>query len=86
MFLYQLRDDLVLLNELRLELLQELGLKLLRPRWPPSRALQSTLRLVKHLLDPRVDLAGLDAEVIGELGDRLLDAEMTPNDLSFLGC
>jgi hypothetical protein len=42
--------------------------------------------LVKHLLDPGVDLAGLDAEVIGELGDWLLAAEMTPNDLSFLGC
>jgi hypothetical protein len=84
MLLRRLRDDLVLLDELRLELLQKLCLKLLRPRWPRSRALPSTLRLVKHLLDLHGDLAGLNAEVIGELGDRLLAAETTPNELSFL--
>jgi hypothetical protein len=40
--------------------------------------------LVEHLLDPSVDLAGLDAELIGELRDRLLCAEIAPDDLSLL--
>jgi hypothetical protein len=33
-----------------------------------------------------MNLAGQETELIGELGDGLLAAEMTPNDLSLLRC
>lgn len=35
------------------------GLNLLDPRWPPGRAIQSTLRYIQHLLGPGMDLASL---------------------------
>jgi hypothetical protein len=57
MLVHQLADDLILLDELSLEPLDELGLKSLDAGRSPGRALQSTLGLVKHL-DPGVDLTG----------------------------
>ena len=59
--------------------------------WPPLRdggrpagRLQSTLGLVKHLLDPEMDLAGLKAELVGQVGDGLFAATMPSDDLSLL--
>jgi hypothetical protein len=65
--------------------LAELCLKSLRPAWPSGWPLQNVLRLVKHLLDPGVDLAGLKAQLIGQLGNRLLAANVATDDLSLLG-
>ena len=53
---------------------------LCRPRISAERF----LGLVEDELDPIVDLAGLEAELIGEVGDRLLAAEMASDDLGFL--
>ena len=72
MLLHELSDNLILLNELGLEPRNQLGLKLLGTRWPSSRALQSMFSLVEHLLDPGVDLAGLDTELISEVGNWFL--------------
>jgi hypothetical protein len=49
--------------------------------WP---VLECLLRLVKDELNPIVDLAGLEAELIGEVGDRLLAGEVATDDLSLL--
>jgi hypothetical protein len=84
MVLHEFRDDLVLLSELGLEPLNKLGLKSLLTGWPPSGAVQRTLGLVEHLLDPGVNLAWLEAELIGEIGNRFLTAEVAANDLSLL--
>jgi hypothetical protein len=65
--LHQLGDDLILVAELRLEPLDEFGLPLLGVRRPADRTLQCTLSLVEHLLDPGVDLAGLKAELVGQV-------------------
>jgi hypothetical protein len=65
--------------------LAELRLKSLRPAWPSGWPIQRMFRLIKHLLDPGVDLAGLKAEPIGQLGKRLLAADAATDDLSLLG-
>jgi hypothetical protein len=85
MVLHEFGDDLVLLSKLGLEMLDLAVLELLDAGWPPSGMLKGTLGLVEHLLDPGVDLAGLEAELIGEIGDRFLSAEVATNDLGFLG-
>jgi hypothetical protein len=61
--------------------LSVVGLNLLGTRWPSNRPLQSTLCFLRHLHDRGMDLAGLEIELIGERGDRLPAANMTPNDL-----
>ena len=84
MLLHQLGDDLVLLDELGLKPLDELRLKLLCAGWPACRALQSTLSLIEHVLDPGVDLAGLKAELVGQVGNRFFATDMATDDLSLL--
>jgi hypothetical protein len=46
--------------------------------------LERLLGLVEDELDPVVDLAGLKAELISEVGDRLLADEMAMHDLGLL--
>jgi hypothetical protein len=82
--LHELGDDLVLLDELRLEAFDLAVLDLLDARRATRRRLERSLGLVKDLLDPIVDLAGLDTELIGEVRDGLPAAQMSPNDLGLL--
>jgi hypothetical protein len=84
MLLHQLSDDLVLLDELGLEPLNKLCLKSLRPGWPSHRPLQSALGLVEHLFNPRVDLARLKVELVGQFGNRLFAADVATHNLSLL--
>src|ERR1700751_747826 len=84
MVLHELGDDLVLLNELRLELLDLAALGLLDARGSAWPVLERLLRLVKDKLDPIVDLAGLEAELIGEVGDRLFAGEVATDNLGLL--
>src|SRR5258708_40135358 len=84
MVFHELGDDLVLLNEFGPKVLDFAVLDLLdarRPSWP---VLERFLCLVEDELDPIVDLAGLEAELIGEVGNELLAAEMASDDLGFL--
>jgi hypothetical protein len=84
MLLHQLGDDLVLLDELGLEPLNKLCLKSLHPGWSSRRPLPSALSLVEHLFNPRVDLAGLKAELVGQFGNRLFAADVTTHNLTLL--
>jgi len=50
----------------------------------PARAPQAReclLGLIEHLLDPGVDLARLDAELVGQVGNRYFVAQVPPHDL-----
>ena len=81
MLLHQLGDDLILLGQLRLEAFDLAILDLLGARRTTGRGLERSVGLVEDLLDPIVYLAGLDTELIGEVRDGLLPAEIPPNEL-----
>ena len=84
MIFHEFGDDLVLLNKLGLELLDLAVFGLVEARRPSWPVLERLLGLVEDELDPTVDLAGLEAELISEVGDGLLAAEMTTHDLGLL--
>src|SRR5579864_6200542 len=84
MLLHQLCDDLVLLNELDFQLLNPAILQLFGPRWPTIGSLEGLLSLIEDLLDPGVDLTGLEPQLIGQVGNGLFVLQVTANDLGFL--
>ncbi|MBX3426903.1 MAG: hypothetical protein KF688_14585 [Pirellulales bacterium] len=74
--LHQLGDHLVLVGQLGPQLL-DLAVFELFGLAIPRGLLERLVGLIEHLLDPSVNLAGLDAKFIGQVGDRLLPAQMT---------
>src|SRR5580700_4103525 len=84
MFLHELGDHLVLLNELGLEVLDLSVLDHFGAWRTTHRGLEGSRGLVEDLLDPVVNLAGLETELIGEVRDGFFADEMTPNDLGLL--
>lgn len=84
MLLHELGDGLVLLDESGPEPVELLGAELFLAKRPISGVLEFASGLIEDLLDPVVDLAGLQADLIGEVGDGLLAAEMATDDLSLL--
>jgi hypothetical protein len=81
--LHQLRDDFVLLDELGLQPSDLFALPLfLTPRL--ARPPKSRLGLGQHLVEPAVDLAGLHAQFLRQLRDRLLAGHVPADNLSLL--
>ena len=72
-------------NGLRLVLPEKTDLKSSGPRKPHSHPLPSTLGSINHLVDRPLELASLDADLIGKLADRVRPAGMRVNDMSLLG-
>jgi hypothetical protein len=83
-FLHELGDDLVFMNELGLALLDLALFGALKVDGAARPNLQSLLGLVENLPDPVVNLAGLGAELFGKVRDGFLVAEVPADDLRFL--